>query len=169
MNSHLSWPGVTAAARCHLHGTRRADAYCPSAVLLRIGFAEPCGSPHAGELLPRLSTLTHQKVCGISLLHFPWGHPRRPLAVILALWSSDFPQTPAFAWRPQLFSLLANFIVPAKHLLCQEIFSPGDRMIFSAVSSAVKPVTSSLQVFRLSYNGRYARLRPSASFCLVPF
>ena len=97
VNSHLSWPGVTAAARCHLHGTRRADAYCPSAVLLRIGFAEPCSSPHAGELLPRLSTLTHQKVCGISLLHFPWGRPRRPLAVIPALWSSDFPQTPTFA------------------------------------------------------------------------
>jgi len=27
-------------------------------VLLRIGFAEPYSLPHAGELLPRLSTLT---------------------------------------------------------------------------------------------------------------
>ena len=40
---------------------RRADAgeyLLLLSVLLRIGFAGPCGSPHAGELLPRLSTLT---------------------------------------------------------------------------------------------------------------
>ena len=37
LGSHLSWPCVAAAARCHLHGTAE-QAYCPSAVLLRIGF-----------------------------------------------------------------------------------------------------------------------------------
>ena len=58
LNSHLSWPDVAITAQCHLLGTRRADASCPSAVLLRIGFAEPCGLPHAGGLLPRLSILT---------------------------------------------------------------------------------------------------------------
>ena len=42
-----------------------------------------------GELLPRLFTLTLAGGC--FLLHFPWGHPRQPLAVILALWSPDFP------------------------------------------------------------------------------
>ena len=70
VNSHLSWPGVTATAQCHLLGTRRADAVSSSAVLLRIGFAEPRSLLRAGELLPRLSTLT-AKCGGISLLHFP--------------------------------------------------------------------------------------------------
>ena len=41
------------------------------AVLLRIGFAEPHSLPCAGELLPRLSTLTGEIPGGISLLHFP--------------------------------------------------------------------------------------------------
>ena len=43
----------------------------------------------AGELLPRLFTLALAGGC--FLLHFPWGHPRQPLAVILALRSPDFP------------------------------------------------------------------------------
>ena len=47
---------------------------------------------------------------GISLLHFPWGRPRRPLAVILALWSSDFPQMRPFGVHPQLSGLLAKFV-----------------------------------------------------------
>ena len=76
-------------------GAHRADVSLQSA-LLRIGFAGPHSLLCAGELLPRLSTLTAEaapkgalngiipKLCGgISLLHFPWGHPRRPLAVIL--------------------------------------------------------------------------------------
>ena len=42
----------------------------PYAVLLRIGFAGPQSLPCAGELLPRLSTLTGISG-GISLLHFP--------------------------------------------------------------------------------------------------
>ena len=39
LGSHLSWPRVAAAARCHLHGTAE-QAVCPSAVLLRIGFTQ---------------------------------------------------------------------------------------------------------------------------------
>jgi len=109
VNSHLSWPDVAITAQCHLLGTRRADAWSPSAVLLRIGFAEPRGLPRAGELLPRLSILTVSG--GISLLHFPWGCPRRPLAVIPALWSSDFPRARPFELCPQLFSLLATLIL----------------------------------------------------------
>ena len=101
VNSHLSWPDVAVAAHATFSGTRRAErSHVPSAVLLRIGFAEPHGLPCAGELLPRLSTLTVRRHGGISLLHFPWGRPRRPLAVILALWSSDFPQTRPFGTAP---------------------------------------------------------------------
>lgn len=81
----------------------------PSTVLLRIEFTAPDTSAPAGELLPHLSTLTRQ-ACGISLLHFPWGRPRRPLAVILALWSSDFPQMRPFGVHPQLSGLLAKFV-----------------------------------------------------------
>ena len=80
---------------------------CFSTVLLRIGFTWPCSLLHAGTLLPHLSTLTC-KAGGISLLHYPWGRPRRPLAVILALWSSDFPQMRPFGVHPQLSGLLAN-------------------------------------------------------------
>ena len=88
VNSHLSWPDVAIPAQCHLLGTRRAGAVCSSAVLLRIGFAEPRSLLRAGELLPRLSTLTVSG--GISLLHFPWGRPRRPLAAILPFGARTF-------------------------------------------------------------------------------
>ena len=77
--------------------------------LLRAGFTSRTSRQAAGELLPHLSTLTRQ-ACGISLLHFPWGRPRRPLAVILALWSSDFPQMRPFGVHPQLSGLLAKFV-----------------------------------------------------------
>lgn len=63
-----------------------------------------------GALLPHLSTLTCN-AGGISLLHFPWGRPRRPLAVILALWSPDFPRVKPFGFHPQLFSPLAKDIL----------------------------------------------------------
>ena len=62
MNSHLSWPDVAITARRHLLGTRRAGAIRSSAVLLRIGFTQPRSLLRAGELLPRLSTLT--ALCG---------------------------------------------------------------------------------------------------------
>ena len=69
------------------HSSRHLSELWPSrpllSVLLRIGFAGPCSLLHAGELLPRLSTLTGINAGGISLLHCPGGHPRRPLAVIL--------------------------------------------------------------------------------------
>ncbi len=52
-------------------------------VLLRIGFTWPRRLRRAGELLPRLSALAARFAGGgISLLHFPWGRPRLPLAVI---------------------------------------------------------------------------------------
>ena len=74
----------------HLLGDSRASLIS-STVLLRIEFTAPRCLHAAGELLPRLSTLTLQRQGGIFLLHFSWGHPRRALPVILALWSPDFP------------------------------------------------------------------------------
>ena len=58
---------------------------------------------------------------GISLLHLSWGHPRRALPVILALWSPDFPHLGPFGSHPRLSGLVAELIVqqgPAivKHL-----------------------------------------------------
>ena len=61
---------------------QRAASTLPYSVLLQMGFTKPAGLPTAGALLPHLSTLTCN-AGGISLLHFPWGRPRRPLAVIL--------------------------------------------------------------------------------------
>lgn len=81
----------------------------PSTVLLRIEFTATDSLQPSGALLPHLSTLTCN-AGGISLLHFPWGRPRRPLAVILALWSSDFPQMRPFGVHPQLSGLLAKFV-----------------------------------------------------------
>ena len=65
-------------------------AYIFRLMLLRIGFTGPRSLLRAGELLPRLSTLTASARGGISLLHSPWGRPRLPLAVILALGARTF-------------------------------------------------------------------------------
>lgn len=89
---------------------QRAASTLPYSVLLQMGFTKPAGLPTAGALLPHLSTLTCN-AGGISLLHFPWGRPRRPLAVILALWSPDFPRVKPFGFHPQLFSSLAKDIL----------------------------------------------------------
>ncbi len=48
------------AGSSHLPGTA-GPAICPSTVLLRIEFTGPSSSQSAGELLPRLSTLTVQR------------------------------------------------------------------------------------------------------------
>ena len=72
VDSHLSWPDVATRLT---PPPRNAQGYasCSSTVLLRIGFTGPRGLPRAGELLPRLSTLT-----GIS---------RRYISVALSLGS----------------------------------------------------------------------------------
>jgi len=44
----------------------------------------------AGELLPRLSILTASKRGGISLLHYPWGRPRRTLSGTLPCGARTF-------------------------------------------------------------------------------
>ena len=57
VNSHLSWPGVATTAHATFSKRAGQALSCFSAVLLRIGFAEPRSLLRAGELLPRLSTL----------------------------------------------------------------------------------------------------------------
>ena len=79
--------------------------YCSSTALLRIEFAAPQCLHEASALLPHFFTLTALAGSGISLLYLSWGHPRRALPVILALWSPDFPHLgpvggPAAAVRP---------------------------------------------------------------------
>ena len=71
MNSHLSRPHVAVRLKPPVEA-HRANGSLQSA-LLRIGFAGPHGLPCAGELLPRLSTLT--------------GQGRRYLSVALSLGS----------------------------------------------------------------------------------
>ena len=51
----------------------------------------------------------------ISLLHLSWGHPRRALPVILALWSPDFPHLQLFSLHPRLSDPVAEILYPIKH------------------------------------------------------
>ncbi len=80
--------------------SRRISKYRPSkplhSALLRIGFTGHRRLRCAGELLPRLSTLTRKNSGGISLLHFPLRSPSAAVSRYPALRSPDFPHQ-AFA------------------------------------------------------------------------
>jgi hypothetical protein len=67
----------------------RKSACAPIPILHRVGFTGRNGYP-AGELLPRLSILTAHKRGGISLLHYPWGRPRRTLSGTLPCGARTF-------------------------------------------------------------------------------
>jgi len=73
----------------HLLGTRRAAAVCPSTMLHRIGFTWPRSLLRAGELLPRLSTLTSRRrryiSVALSLGSPPAAVSRYPCPVMLGL------------------------------------------------------------------------------------
>ena len=43
-------------------------------------------------------------------MHLSWGHPRRALPVILALWSPDFPHLGPFGSHPRLSDLVADLL-----------------------------------------------------------
>ena len=62
--------------------------------LLPVGFTEPSKSPRT--LVRSYRTFPpsppSEEGGGLFLLHYPWGHPRLPLAVTVPLWSPDFPQ-----------------------------------------------------------------------------
>ena len=96
MDSHLSRPYVAIWLKPPFEA-HRANVSLRSA-LLRIGFAGPHSLLCAGELLPRLSTLT------VTAVRQPYRSQRRYISVALslgsppaavsrypALWSSDFP------------------------------------------------------------------------------
>ena len=64
--------------------------------------------PTFSSLLPDV----RHPVSGISLLHLSWGHPRRALPVILALWSPAFPHLGPFGAQPRLSNLVAEIFYP---------------------------------------------------------
>ena len=68
----------------------RKSACAPIPILHRVGFTGPVCCQTAGELLPRLSILTASKRGGISLLHYPWGRPRRTLSGTLPCGARTF-------------------------------------------------------------------------------
>jgi len=68
-------------------------------------------------LLPHFFILTGTLTGGNFLLHFSWGHPRRALPVIPALWSPDFPHLGPFGAHPRLSNLVADtFYMNCTHL-----------------------------------------------------
>ena len=84
----------------------KRGAFAPlRSVLLRIGFAGQCGSPHAGELLPRLSTLTRKSGRYISVA-LSLRSPSAAVSRYSALYCSDFPHTDNSARNCQVNSLL---------------------------------------------------------------
>ena len=111
--SHLSRRPVARPLQPPPRG-RPGQPLCPPTVLLRIEFTAPVSLLPAGELLPRLSTLTppvlfDRRRGGISLLHFSWSRLRRALPAILPCGARTF----LMAGRPatRLPVLLAVFIL----------------------------------------------------------
>ena len=95
--------------------------------LLRVGFTSRTSRQAAGELLPHLSTLTRLAACGISLLHFPWGRPRRVLPGTLPYAARTF-LTP-FGARPP-GSLTNERIISLIHSVVNERKSRLQRACF---------------------------------------
>ena len=93
----LSFKAIICLGKGLLLCSRHPLKFWPSkplwSVLLRIGFTGHECLHRAGELLPRLSTLTRQKPGGISLLHFPLRSPSAAVSRYPALRSPDFPHT----------------------------------------------------------------------------
>ena len=100
-------------------GARRARI-APIWALLLVGFTEPRKSPSA--LVRSYRTFPPFPVRGtgsLFLLHYPWGHPRLPLAVTIPLWSPDFPQS-AKAPRRRMFCSFGQIIITWFSLFWQE-------------------------------------------------
>ena len=96
IGGHLSRPNVTDGFKRNPESID-GPSQALFRFLLRAGFTSRTSRQAAGELLPHLSTLTRQ-ACGISLLHFPWGRPRRVLPGTLPYGARTF-LTP-FGARP---------------------------------------------------------------------
>ena len=121
------------AGSSRLLGTA-GPALCPSTALLRdrVYIVKPM-LPWAGCAL----TTPFHPCCGsktrggISLLHLSWGHPRRALPVIPALWSPDFPHPQPFGLRPRLSNLVAEILYSNKAKLSNvlQILFGGDILL----------------------------------------
>ena len=91
---------------------------CPSTALLRdrVYIVEPmlpwAGCALAAPFHPYCCLSRRNGGSGISLLHLSWGHPRRALPVILALWSPDFPHLGPFGSHPRLSNPRCGNILP---------------------------------------------------------
>ena len=96
IDSHLSRRSVAAALKPPPR-KRPGRPYASSTVLHRIEFTAPQCSHAAGELLPRLSTLTPRAGRYFSVALFLKSPSALP--VILALWCPDFPHMGAFQRR----------------------------------------------------------------------
>ena len=108
-DDHLSGTGVTDGLMRPYPGTERAAPLFPYLVLLQEGFAGPASYLTAGELLPRLSTLTYSEISLTTDLRYrryisvalSLGSPPPGITRHLALWSSDFPQRLPFGTCPR--------------------------------------------------------------------
>ena len=94
--NHLSSRAVAGTVLPPVGLERRASAARQNAlirsVLLRIGFAGQRGSPRAGELLPRLSTLTRfLRIWRYISVALSLRSPSAAVSRYPALWGSDFP------------------------------------------------------------------------------
>ena len=123
------------AGSSRLHRTA-GPALCPSTALLRdrVYIVKPM-LPWAGwALTPPFHPGCNDRYChcsGISLLHLSWGHPRRALPVIPALWSPDFPHPQPFGLRPRLSNLVAEILYSNKAKLSNvlQILFGGDILL----------------------------------------
>jgi len=101
-DDHLSRTIVTDSLQRPYPGAKRAASWLLYSVLLQVGFAGPASRLTAGELLPRLSTLTRliQAWRYISVA-LSLGSPLLGVTQHSALWSSDFPQRQPFGSCPR--------------------------------------------------------------------
>ena len=109
MDNYLSRRSVATTLKPQF-GKRRANVSFQS-VLLRIGFTGPHSLLRAGELLPRLSTLTDKSRRYISVA-LSLRSPSAAVSRYPALRSSDFPHTIG-AQLPDLLTFI-TFISPQK-------------------------------------------------------
>ncbi len=96
-SSHLSRTPVARRLKRYNPETGRAALSFPYLILLQVGFTEPDSRLSAGELLPRLSTLTFQRkavsFCGTRLRVAPTGRYPAPCPMELRL-SSEMKNHP---------------------------------------------------------------------------
>ena len=108
-DNDLSWPQVASRLQPRF---RKHDGppYRFLLVLLRIGFTGPFCLQNAGELLPRLSTLTCRNGRRYISVALSLRSPSAAVSSYPALRCSDFPHPPKNR-RPLPYSLLANCIL----------------------------------------------------------